>query len=82
MTIDDCESLESDSDFICKLVQAKMPFGKYRGLRLLDLPEAYVLWLREKGFPSGKLGDQLATVYEIKLNGLEYLFKDPTKFGP
>ena len=53
----------------------KMPFGKYKGLRLVDLPEPYLVWFSRKGFPEGKLGRLLQTVYEIKLNGLEYLFK-------
>ena len=52
-----------------------MPFGKYAGRRLVDLPESYVIWLSRKGFPKGELGEMLNTVYEIKVNGLEYLFK-------
>lgn len=59
-----------------ELAQARMPFGKYKGLRLVDLPEPYVVWFSQKGFPKGKLGDMLRIVYEIKVNGLEYLFKD------
>ncbi len=55
-----------------------MPFGKYRGRRLIDLPEPYVVWFARQGFPEGKLGRMLQTVYEIKLNGLEYLF-DPLR---
>lgn len=52
-----------------------MPFGKYEGRLLIDLPEPYVVWFASKGFPKGELGNMLATVYEIKLNGLEYLFE-------
>lgn len=52
-----------------------MPFGKYKGRLLCDLPEAYVVWFKNKGFPPGKLGQLLGLLYEIKLNGLEYLFK-------
>ncbi len=51
-----------------------MPFGKYAGRRLIDLPEPYVVWFAGKGFPKGKLGQMLAIVHEIKINGLEYLF--------
>jgi uncharacterized protein (DUF3820 family) len=57
------------------LVQSKMPYGKYKGRLLCDLPEYYLVWYHSKGFPKGKLGEQLATMYEIKLNGLEYLLK-------
>lgn len=55
------------------LVTTKMPFGKYKGTVICNLPEAYLLWFRQQGFPKGKLGMLLATCYEIKLNGLEYL---------
>lgn len=52
-----------------------MPFGKYEGTVLSDLPVSYLEWFKRKGgFPKGKLGVLLETVYEIKLNGLEELF--------
>lgn len=60
---------------LLELAQMKMPFGKYAGRLLIDLPEPYVVWFAGKGFPSGKLGRMLAIVYEIKINGLEYLFE-------
>lgn len=60
---------------LLKLAKMEMPFGKYRGRRLIDLPEPYVVWLSQKGFPGGQLGEMLRILYEIKLNGLEYLFK-------
>lgn len=50
-----------------------MPFGRYSGTRLIDLPEPYVVWFRERGYPRGRLGTLLATLYEIKANGLERL---------
>lgn len=53
----------------------RMPFGKYKGRLLIDLPEPYVVWFSQKGFPRGHLGDLLCMLYEIKVNGLEYLFK-------
>jgi len=52
-----------------------MPFGKYAGIKLLQLPEPYLVWFHSKGFPEGKLGEQLALMYEIKLNGLETMLK-------
>ncbi len=63
-----------DSRDLLKLAEAKMPFGKYAGTRLIDLPERYVVWFAQKGFPEGELGRMLQAVYEIKVNGLEYLF--------
>ncbi|MFA5629186.1 MAG: DUF3820 family protein [Dehalococcoidales bacterium] len=62
-------------DFLLKLVNTKMPFGKYQGRLLCDLPEPYLVWFRQNGFPEGKLGEYLAAIYEIKVNGLEYLLK-------
>ncbi len=60
-----------DENYLLKLVRARMPFGKYQGQLLIDLPEPYVVWFSQKGFPKGALGDMLKSVYEIKLNGLE-----------
>lgn len=59
---------------LLELAATRMPFGKYKGRKLVDLPEHYVVWFAGQGFPPGKLGDMLRTVYEIKVNGLEYLF--------
>lgn len=50
-----------------------MPFGKYKGYALIDLPEPYVVWFHTNGFPEGELGKLLGLLYEIKLNGLEHL---------
>ena len=70
-----------DEDYMYKLAQYRMPFGKYKGSLLIDLPEPYVVWFHQKGFPEGELGEMLGTVYEIKLNGLEYLF-DKIRYNP
>lgn len=67
-----------DHQRLLELAAAKMPFGKHAGMLLIDLPETYVVWFAGEGFPDGKLGDMLRTVYEIKVNGLEYLF-DPLR---
>ncbi|MBG59880.1 MAG: hypothetical protein CMJ16_05420 [Peredibacter sp.] len=56
-----------------KLSSIKMPYGKYAGTILIDLPEHYVVWYHSKGFPEGEIGRLLGLLYEIKLNGLEYL---------
>ena len=63
---------------LIELAAMRMPFGKYEGTRLIDLPEPYVVWFNQQGFPAGKLGQMLGIVYEIKVNGLEYLF-DPLR---
>ncbi len=57
------------------LVTMDMPFGKYAGRKLVDLPEPYLVWFANQGFPPGKLGELMALLYEIKLNGLESLLR-------
>ena len=57
--------------YLIETVNTAMPFGKYAGTKLLYLPEPYLVWFHKEGFPNGKLGQQLALMYEIKLNGLE-----------
>jgi len=63
------------NEALIKLIQMRMPFGKYKGRYLIDLPEPYLVWFREKGFPPGKLGEMMASMYEIKLNGLEGMLR-------
>ncbi|AMA48767.1 MULTISPECIES: DUF3820 family protein [Flavobacterium] len=65
-----------DKEQLIKLAHAKMPFGKYEGHYLIDLPEHYIVWYKQKGFPKGVLGQQLALVYELKLNGIEELVRN------
>lgn len=67
--------LPGSAEALIELARTRMPFGKYKDRLLIDLPEPYVVWFAGKGFPKGKLGDMLRTVYEIKVNGLEYLFE-------
>ncbi|MCW3090268.1 MAG: hypothetical protein JWP81_1337 [Ferruginibacter sp.] len=66
---------KTDGKLLIELVTMEMPFGKYKGSLLCDLPVTYLEWFHRTGFPKGKLGILLATIYEIKLNGLEYLLK-------
>jgi uncharacterized protein len=68
-------AMDQDNQYLLKLVKMRMPFGKYKGRLLIDLPEDYVMWLSRKGFADDSLGKMLATMYEIQLNGLEYLLK-------
>jgi uncharacterized protein len=64
--------LTPNPEILKQIVTVKMPFGKFSGWLICDLPVSYLEWFKRKGgFPQGKLGIQLDTVYEIKLNGLE-----------
>lgn len=67
--------VEPQKEHLIKLANTKMPFGKYKGWYLVNIPEPYYVWFRQKGFPPGQLGDMLHEMYEIKVNGLEGLIK-------
>lgn len=69
------EEVTTNNKQLIELLEMKMPFGKYKGRVLIDLPEPYLVWFKQKGFPDGKLGNLLHLVYEIKLNGLEQMVK-------
>ena len=69
------DGLIGDPKQLLKLASYRMPFGKYANQLLIDLPEPYVIWFANKGFPDGELGRMLMIVHEIKVNGLEYLFE-------
>ena len=62
-----------DRHELVELANTRMPFGKYAGRLLVELPEPYLVWYSQKGFPPGKIGYQLRLMYEIKVNGLEKL---------
>jgi uncharacterized protein (DUF3820 family) len=68
------EDLVPDRRYLLRLANTVMPYGKYQGILLVDLPEPYLVWMRQKGFPEGELGSMLQCIYEVKVNGLEYLF--------
>jgi uncharacterized protein (DUF3820 family) len=68
-----------DREFLVDLANMKMPFGKFKGRFLIDLPEHYIVWYRNKGFPKGKLGQQMNLVYELQLNGLEEIVREIKK---
>lgn len=65
--------MASEQHELVELARTKMPYGKYQGRYLAHLPEPYLSWYHQKGFPPGKLGRQLGLMYEIKANGLEHL---------
>jgi uncharacterized protein (DUF3820 family) len=60
-------------DDLIKVANTKMPYGKYEGHYLVHLPEHYLVWYRQKGFPNGKIGLYMQFVLELKLNGIEHL---------
>ncbi len=64
-----------DPKHLVALANYKMPFGKYKGEYLVNLPEAYYVWFSQKGFPQGKLGNLMQEMYELKINGLEGLLR-------
>ncbi len=71
--------IHEDQEYLVSTINLEMPFGKYKGTKLIHLPEPYLVWFHQKGFPAGKLGEQLALMYEIKLNGLEKLLSPLVK---
>ena len=71
--------MTGDQQFLIDLAKMKMPFGKYKGRFLIDLPEHYIVWYKTQGFPNGKLGKQMALVYELQLNGLEEMIRELRK---
>ena len=66
---------QANTRVILNLTSMRMPYGKYKGRILCDLPEPYLAWMNRKGFPPGELGFLLSSLHEIKVNGLEYLLK-------
>lgn len=71
--------MDKNQQKLIDLAHTKMPFGKYEGYYLIDIPEYYIVWYRNKGLPNGTLGEQLQLVYELKLNGLEDLIRNIRK---
>lgn len=69
-----------EAERLLEVVRWSMPFGKYKGVVLIDLPEPYLVWFSQRGFPKGKLGEALALTLEIKINGLEDLVR-PLRSG-
>ncbi|MDR3716025.1 MAG: DUF3820 family protein [Puia sp.] len=69
------DASEPDPEILLALVSMKMPFGKYKNTVLCDLPVSYLEWFHKEGFPKGRLGILLATIYEIKINGLAGLLE-------
>jgi uncharacterized protein (DUF3820 family) len=77
---EDVQPIGPNPLLLLQLIEVRMPFGKYKGTILCNLPVSYLEWFNRKGFPAGKLGIQLQTIYEIKLNGLEFLLNNLKKY--
>jgi uncharacterized protein (DUF3820 family) len=73
------EPVKVDTSILVDIVRMRMPFGKYKGTLICELPVYYLEWMYRKGFPPGKLGMMLSTVYEIKINGLNKLLDQVKK---
>ena len=67
------ENVNADPNVLIDVVNTRMPFGKYKGTLICDMPVSYLEWMHKKGFPPGKLGMLLSSAYEIKINGLDKL---------
>ncbi|WP_036155820.1 MULTISPECIES: DUF3820 family protein [Maribacter] len=74
--------INPDKEKLIELAHYRMPFGKFKGRYLIDLPEPYLVWFKQKGFPDGKLGDLLQSMLEIKTNGLESIIRKIQKHFP
>jgi uncharacterized protein (DUF3820 family) len=66
---------DTNREELIAVVNQVMPLGRFKGRKLLDLPEPYVVWFKRNGLPNGKLGERLAVLYEIKVNGLEPMLR-------
>ena len=64
-----------DPEELVRTINTVMPFGRFKGRKLLELPEPYLVWFHTEGFPRSKLGEQLGLMYEIKVNGLETILR-------
>lgn len=67
--------MEGDKKALIELAHYKMPFGKYKGSYLIDIPEYYFAWFKQKGFPQGKLGVMMTQMHDIKINGLDEIIR-------
>lgn len=70
--------MEMNHEHLELLVTREMPFGKYQGRLIADLPGQYLNWFARKGFPPGQLGQLLALMQELDHNGLSSLL-DPLR---
>lgn len=76
------ENVQPNPQVLIDIVQTRMPYGKYKGTIIADIPVSYLEWMAGKGFTKDKLGMMLSTVFEIKTNGLsDILFRVKQSLG-
>ncbi|MES2064836.1 MAG: DUF3820 family protein [Bacteroidota bacterium] len=76
------ENIVPDPQILIDIVNTRMPFGKYKDTLLCDMPISYLEWMHNKGFPPGKMGMMLSTVFEIKSNGIDQILRQiKQKYG-
>ncbi|WP_226101867.1 DUF3820 family protein [Dickeya oryzae] len=72
-----------EKEDLLAITTTPMPFGKYKGRMLVDLPEEYLLWFARKGeFPAGRLGELMQITLAIKIEGLQGLIKSLRRPSP
>lgn len=76
------ENPEIQKQVLIDIVQTRMPYGKYKGKLLCDIPVSYLEWMAKTGFPKNKIGNQLSTVFEIKTNGLSEIIDKLKRMYP
>ncbi len=76
-----CIEKQYKKEDLIKLAEWKMPFGRFSGMSLIDLPDEYLFWFQKNGFPEGELGELMAFCLELKIEGLDLLIK-PLKPKP
>ena len=72
----------SGKEFLIKMANTKMPFGKYKNYYLVDIPEYYYIWFKRKGFPANSLGKMMEQMHDIKINGLEEIIRNVRRQYP
>jgi uncharacterized protein (DUF3820 family) len=65
-----------DHNLLIEMAWYKMPFGAHKGKFLSEVPESYYIWFRRQGFPTGKLGNYMQTVFDMKVNGIEGMLRE------
>jgi uncharacterized protein len=71
--------MDYNPEILLEIIKTPMPYGQYKNRMICDLPVNYLEWFQRQGFPKGKMGMLLQTVYEIKINGLQSIIDELKK---